>query len=92
MILQLAFQTVESMDIFSEFYGNIKFCSHFYGNLSKLTKLFLEHIYGHLIKEYCHKSLGVALIFVFMIALATSCIIFIIVDKYENNINEFNAL
>ena len=36
---------------------------------------------GHLIKEYCHKISVPVFMFVFMIALAISCTVLIIVDK-----------
>lgn len=83
LILQFAFQTVESMDIVPE--------SHFYDSVDKLTKLFLDHVCGHLVKECCHKISVSAFIFVIMIVETTSCTILIVVDKLENR-NELNAL
>lgn len=59
-------------------------------SVNKLTKLFLNHVYGHLVKEYCHTISVSAFIFVFMIVL-TSFTILVVVDKLENR-NELNAL
>lgn len=63
----------------------------FYDSVDKLTKLFLGHVYGHLVQEYCHKISVSAFIFVFMIVLTTSYAILIVVDKLENR-NKLNAL
>lgn len=64
---------------------------HFYASVDKLTKLFLDHVCGHLVKEYCHKISVSAFIFMFMIVLTTRCTILIVVDKLENR-NELNVL